>query len=45
MDIDDALVFILKDTIEYLKETNVDMDKKTIETFEYYKNRTHYLSW
>lgn len=44
-DLDECLVFILRDTIDYLKENNIDLDKKTIETFEYYKKKTNCLSW
>ncbi len=37
-DIDKALVKILSDTLDYLKECNEQMDPLTQETYEYYKN-------
>lgn len=37
-DIDKALVKILSDTLEYLRECNEEMDPLTQETYEYYIN-------
>ncbi len=37
-DIDEALVKILSDTLEYLQQCNEEMDPLTQETYEYYKN-------
>lgn len=38
VDIDEAVYEVLKDTVEYLKNKNANIDTTTIETYNYYKN-------
>ena len=37
IDIDQTVYDILKQTLEYLREKEVEIDQQTVKTFEYYK--------
>lgn len=41
IDIDEALVMILHDTLEYLNSSNITVDSLTKKTYNYYKNLNH----
>jgi nicotinate-nucleotide adenylyltransferase len=45
IDIDEAIVFILRDTLNYLEESNSNIDDMTKQTFEYYKEHTDYFKF
>ena len=45
IDIKEAVVFILRDTIEYLESTGKEMDDMTLKTYEFYKETTDYFKW
>jgi nicotinate-nucleotide adenylyltransferase len=45
IDIDEAIVFILRDTLNYLVESNSNIDDMTKQTFEYYKEHTDYFKF
>lgn len=38
-DLDQCLIAILENTLEFLTTTNSEIDETTIQTYEYYKNR------
>lgn len=45
IDIDEAIVFILRDTLNYLEESNSKIDNMTQMTFDYYKEHTDYFKF
>ena len=38
-DLDGAMLWILHDTLDYLKEKGGELDPMTVQTYEYYKER------
>ncbi|MCR4781875.1 MAG: nicotinate (nicotinamide) nucleotide adenylyltransferase [Lachnospiraceae bacterium] len=45
IDIDEAIVFILRDTLKYLEETGKSIDPMTQMTFDFYKETTDYFDF
>jgi nicotinate-nucleotide adenylyltransferase len=45
LDLDKAVIFILRDTISYLKNSGRMMDELTEKTYNYYKEHSDFLSF